>query len=98
VCEIVSALSGVLQLANVRGTLMLGQHYVERYAHPFGPPRCSHMMLEDIGCTYKVTTPIHPTILLPRIVSFPFIWAILWCRPHGNHLKDDLAKFGDGNV
>jgi hypothetical protein len=57
VCEIVSALSGVLQLANVRGTLMLGQHSVEHYGHPFGPPGCSHMMLEDVGYTYKLQYP-----------------------------------------
>lgn len=59
------------------------------------------MFTHDVGRYWmhlQVTTPIHSTILLPWIVFFPFIWAILWCRPHGNHLKKDLAKFGDGNV
>jgi hypothetical protein len=59
------------------------------------------MFTHDVGRCWihlQVTIPIHSTILLPRIVFFPFMWAILWCRPHGNHLKEDLPKFGDGNV
>ncbi len=97
-CEIVSSLSGVLQLANVRGTLMLGQHYVEHYGHPFGPPGCSHMMLEDIRYTYKLQYPSILPFFSLELCFFFLFGQFLWCRPHGNHLKDDLAKFGDGNV
>jgi hypothetical protein len=92
VCEIVSALSAVLQLENVTPTLC-GTLWP-----PFRPTTMFTHDVERYRMHLQVTTPIHSTILLPRIVFFLFIWAILWCRPHGNHLKEDLAKFGDGNV